>query len=116
MAFVTTSIALLIADSLISSAKPKTYILDTTQKNLPYGARAPTDCHAERVGYCSNKNNDKYYVFLRYRPGAETDVEKCQRATGNRAISFTSCADGAGRPHGLGWSEKDRYYYPGLQM
>ncbi len=78
MAVVAICIALLFADSLISSAKPKVYILDAArwaQENLPDGARVLTDYHAERVGYYSNKNNNKHYVFLRYRPGA-TPVEE----------------------------------------
>ncbi len=78
MVVIAICIALLFADSLISSAKPKVYILDAArwaQENLPDGARVLTDYHGERVGYYSNKNNDKHYVFLRYRPGT-TPVEE----------------------------------------
>jgi len=78
LAVIAICIALLFADSLISSAKPKVYILDAARwvrENLPDGARVLTDYHAERVGYYSNKNNDKHYVFLRYQP-ATTPLEE----------------------------------------
>ncbi|WP_456379696.1 hypothetical protein [Thiolapillus sp.] len=77
MAVIAICIALLFADSLVSSAKPKVYILDAArwaQENLPDGARVLTDYNAERVGYYSNKNNKKHYLFLRYRPAA-TPIE-----------------------------------------
>ncbi len=64
-------IALLYADSLVISSKPKVYILDAAEwarGNLPDRARVLTDYHAERVGYYSNKNNDKQYEFQYYQP------------------------------------------------
>lgn len=71
-AVVATCIILLFADSLVISSAAKTYILDAAQwarENLPDRARVLTDYHVERVGYYSNRNNDKHYVFRRYRPG-----------------------------------------------
>jgi len=65
-------VTLLFADSLINSNKPKIYILDAakwSRRNLPDKARILTDYHAERVGYYSNRDNDKHYEFRRYREG-----------------------------------------------
>ncbi len=70
-------ILLLFADSLISSSRPKVYILDAArwaQKNLPDQARVLTDYHPERVGYYSNRHNSRHYDFERYRP-ASTSIE-----------------------------------------
>jgi hypothetical protein len=70
-------IMLLFADSLINSSKPKVYILDAAQwaqKNLPDQAKVLTDYHPERVGYYSNRHNNRHYDFQRYRP-ASTSIE-----------------------------------------
>ncbi|HID44419.1 MAG TPA: hypothetical protein EYP34_01520 [Chromatiaceae bacterium] len=71
-AIVGVCIVLLFADSLINSSKPKVYILDAAKwarENLPDKARVLTDYHPERVGYYSNRNNDRKYEFQLYRPG-----------------------------------------------
>ncbi|WP_457665398.1 hypothetical protein, partial [Thiolapillus sp.] len=72
MGVVVICIVLLFADSFIGSARPKAYILDAAiwaRENLPDQARVLTDYHAERVGYYSNRDNDKHYEFRRYRAG-----------------------------------------------
>lgn len=71
-------IMLLFADSLISSSKPKAYILDAAQwaqKNLPDQARVLTDYHPERVGYYSNRHNSRHFEFQRYQPASTPIAE-----------------------------------------
>ena len=63
-------ITLLFIDSIYNTSKPKIYIIDASnwaQKNLPAASKVLTDYHPERVGYYSNKNNSKHYLFERYR-------------------------------------------------
>jgi hypothetical protein len=63
-------IAILFIDSIFNTSRPKVYIIDAAnwaQQNLPDGSKVLTDYHPERVGYYSNKNNNRHYEFLRYR-------------------------------------------------